>query len=275
MADDLDRHPHGVAVSRREEAPPWDVEVGAPASIHVVVRGSFRLAPTDLALDAGDIVLVGSNDSRLCCVAGSEHGGPAELISAEYASTPNGASAIHLRAADVRRERGLSIVVNLLRAALVDPSAGQERLARSLLDPLLAYTLHCHAYGNDNLREPADPRIARAIQRLRSKLADPWTVAALAKAAGLSRAAFARRFLAELGVPPLRYLAELRMERAARLLAEGDASLAHIAAEIGYESEFAFSRAFKRHTGEAPGVYRRRRRAERAVMRASAMRAAA
>jgi AraC-like DNA-binding protein len=114
--------------------------------------------------------------------------------------------------------------------------------------------------------QPIDERIARALQRLRERPTDRWTVAALAKAAGLSRAAFARRFLSELGVPPLRYLAEVRMDLAARLLAEGDASLALIAARVGYESEFAFSRAFKRRTGEAPGVYRRRRRAERATV---------
>lgn len=294
MADDPEQLPRGVAVSRREEAPPWDVEAGARAhaSIHVVLRGSFHLAHDELpllALEPGDIVLVGAGRDgapRLRCVAplpdaGSEHGALAELLSAVYAPAQDGrlacgAPVVHLPAADVRRERGLSIVVSLLRAALTDPSAGQERLARSLLDPLLAYVLHCHAReGAGDAREPADPRIARALQRLRSKLAESWSVAALAKAAGLSRAAFARRFLSELGVPPLRYLAELRMDRAARLLAEGDASLAFIAAQIGYESEFAFSRAFKRHTGEAPGVYRRRRRAERAMLRASSLRAAA
>jgi len=122
---------------------------------------------------------------------------------------------------------------------------------------------------------PMDERIARALGRLRERPTDRWTVAALAKAAGLSRAAFARRFLAELGVPPLRYLAELRMDLGARLLAEGDASLAHIAAQVGYESEFAFSRAFKRRTGEAPGAYRRRRRAERATLGSTITRAAA
>jgi AraC-like DNA-binding protein len=285
-----------------------EASAGEHASIHVVVRGSFHLAQDGApphALEPGDIVLVGAASEgglRLRCVAPlpvdrGERGAPAELMSALYAPAQDerlaaGARLLLLPAADVRRERGLSAVVGLLRGALMEPSAGHDRLARSLLDPLLAYVLHCHARGraNDTLhgharagvgdpegpdlgaREPADARIARALQRLRSEPAQPWTVAALAKVAGLSRAAFARRFLAELGVPPLRYLAELRMERAAHLLAEGDASLASIAAEVGYESEFAFSRAFKRHTGEAPALYRRRRRAERSAFRASSVR---
>ncbi|MFY0539422.1 helix-turn-helix transcriptional regulator [Nannocystis pusilla] len=101
---------------------------------------------------------------------------------------------------------------------------------------------------------------------MQAKPTERWTVAALAKAAGLSRAAFARRFLAELGAPPLRHLTTIRMQRAARRLAESDDSLAAIAAEVGYDSEFAFSRAFKRHTGEAPAAFRRRCSAQGAAL---------
>lgn len=170
----------------------------------------------------------------------------------------------------------LSAVVDLLRAALEDPSAGQEPLARTLLEPLLAYALDCHERAREGHAARAfDRRVARALQLMQAQPAERWTVEALAKAAGLSRAAFARRFLAELGVPPLRYLAELRMRRAAELLAEGDGSLAAIAAEVGYDSEFAFSRAFKRHTGEAPGAFRRRSRSQGAALRSPPVRAAA
>lgn len=182
--------------------------------------------------------------------------------------------------------RALSAVVDLLRAALEDPSAGQEPPARSLLEPLLAHALRCHERAREGHAARAldhegraarafDRRVTRALQLMQAKPAERWTVEALAKAAGLSRAAFARRFLAELGVPPLRYLAELRMRRAAELLAEGDGSLAAVAAEVGYDSEFAFSRAFKRHTGEAPGAFRRRSRSQGAALRSPPVRAAA
>lgn len=166
--------------------------------------------------------------------------------------------------------------MSLLRAALADPSPGQAWLARSLLDPLLAYALHCHERVREGrVARAFDRRVARVLRLMQEKPAERWTIEALAKAAGLSRAALARRFLAELGVPPLRYLAELRMRRAAELLAGGDGSLAAVAAEVGYDSEFAFSRAFKRHTGEAPGAFRRRSRSEGAAFRLPPIRAAA
>jgi len=86
----------------------------------------------------------------------------------------------------------------------------------------------------------------------------PWTVAAMGRVAGLSRAAFARRFTQALGVSPQRWLAEHRVRLARKSLIESDAPLAAIAIEVGYRCEFAFAKAFKRLIGIAPGLYRRR-----------------
>jgi transcriptional regulator GlxA family with amidase domain len=115
--------------------------------------------------------------------------------------------------------------------------------------------------ANDVGRRARDFRVERAREAIAAKPAERWTVAKLAKIAGMSRAAFARRFAAELGVPPLRYVAAARMRLAAGLLATSDADLAAVAAEVGYATEFALSRAFRRLVGEPPGVYRRRVRA--------------
>lgn len=106
-----------------------------------------------------------------------------------------------------------------------------------------------------------DARIARALAAVEARPDARWTVAGLARIAGLSRAAFARRFAAEVGAPPLRHVAAVRMRRAADLLAGTDASLADVAARVGYANEFALSRAFHRLVGAPPGVYRRRARA--------------
>lgn len=106
----------------------------------------------------------------------------------------------------------------------------------------------------------ADLAVERALAIMRRDLGRPHRIAELARAVGLSRAAFARRFRAAVGAPPERHWAELRMQHAARRLAETDLGLAAIAAEVGYRSEFAFSRAFKRWSGVAPGNYRRARR---------------
>lgn len=112
----------------------------------------------------------------------------------------------------------------------------------------------------NDVRPARDPRIARVLEAMRAQLAERWTVARLARIAGLSRAAFARRFAAEVGAPPLHHLAALRMRRAVELLAAGDAPLAALAAEVGYANEFALSRAFRRHLGEPPSTLRRRLR---------------
>lgn len=265
MAEELEEQvARAGSVSRRHGAPPWQVEADDRTSLHVVVAGSFHLAREAapiLALAQGDLVLVAAkHPHRLRCVAtASAH---AELLSASYAVAPARAVApvVHLAAAEVGRSPGLAALVGLLRAALAEPGAGQDELARSLLAPLLVYTLHGHGQAEAPAARTHDRRIARALELMQARPTERWTVAALARAAGLSRAAFARRFLGELGVPPLRHLTELRMRRAARRLAESDDSLAAIAAEVGYDSEFAFSRAFKRHMGEAPGGFRRRSR---------------
>lgn len=103
----------------------------------------------------------------------------------------------------------------------------------------------------------SDARVSRALALLQAEPAKRWTVERLARAVGMSRAAFARRFGALTGQPPLRYLAELRLALAATSLEGSDEALSELAARVGYSSEFAFSRAFKRRYGVAPGTFRR------------------
>jgi AraC-like DNA-binding protein len=122
--------------------------------------------------------------------------------------------------------------------------------------------LHRIAPVANDVGRARDARIERARAAIAERPAERWTVGKLAKVAGLSRAAFARRFAAELGVTPLRYVATVRLRRAAQILVADDASLAVVAAEVGYATEFALSRAFRRLVGEPPGAYRRRVRGD-------------
>lgn len=92
---------------------------------------------------------------------------------------------------------------------------------------------------------------------LHDELAAPWTVQKLGRRVGMSRPVLARRFRDATGVSPMRYLAELRLERAARRLRESERTLAEVALEVGYRSEFAFNRAFKRRFGVPPGTFRK------------------
>jgi AraC-like DNA-binding protein len=101
-----------------------------------------------------------------------------------------------------------------------------------------------------------DPLVSRALALMHSRPAQTWTAEAVASLVGLSRSAFADRFTALIGQPPMQYLGQWRMQLAAQRLRASRDTLARIAAEIGYDSEAAFSRAFKRQYGEPPTVWR-------------------
>ena len=105
-----------------------------------------------------------------------------------------------------------------------------------------------------------DPQIGAALSLIHRRYGEPWTVASLAREVAMSRSAFSERFKALVGEPPLAYLARWRLHSAARMLRSSDAKLTQVARRVGYESEVAFHRAFKRVVGVAPGEYRRRHR---------------
>jgi AraC-like DNA-binding protein len=102
-----------------------------------------------------------------------------------------------------------------------------------------------------------EPRVARALALLHGDIARHWTVDDLGREVGLSRSALADRFIQLIGVPPMHYLTVWRMQVAAQKLRDTSASLAQVADLIGYESEAAFSRAFKKEFGIAPATWRR------------------
>jgi AraC-like DNA-binding protein len=103
----------------------------------------------------------------------------------------------------------------------------------------------------------ADPQIGEAIANIHRAPQSQWTVEGLATLSGMSRSAFAGRFSELVGEPPLRYLSRWRMHKAIEMLREGRLTTAEIAALVGYESEAAFSKAFKKWNGKGPGAFRR------------------
>jgi AraC-like DNA-binding protein len=102
-----------------------------------------------------------------------------------------------------------------------------------------------------------DRQVGRAIALMHGDPAEPWTLDELGRRVGLSRSALHERFVALTGMPPMQYLTNWRMQCGARLLRESHQSVAAVALEIGYDSEAAFSRAFKRATGLPPATWRR------------------
>jgi AraC-like DNA-binding protein len=103
----------------------------------------------------------------------------------------------------------------------------------------------------------SDTQVGSALALLHARPAEAWTAELLAREVGMSRSVFAERFNALVGQPPMQYLALWRMHMAAQRLREAQGSVAQIGFAVGYESEAAFSRAFKREFGASPGTWRR------------------
>jgi transcriptional regulator GlxA family with amidase domain len=168
-----------------------------------------------------------------------------ELLAAADRWVSCGGGADRSRAASVLRVLREELAQRGAASPLVAPLAVALRLYMAMAPA----TLHEFKVG--------EARIWKAIALMQDELAKRWTVKKLAKASGMSRAVFAREFALATGLSPLRYLARCRMELAATLLGDSNRRLAEIAREVGYDSEYAFSRAFKRHHHVAPGVFRR------------------
>ena len=108
-----------------------------------------------------------------------------------------------------------------------------------------------------------DPQVGAALRLMHERPAHAWTVEALAREVGMSRSVFAERFASFVATPPMEYLARWRLQRAATLLSTRGMSIPETAVEVGYESEAAFNRAFKRYVGQPPGMWRKNRLASR------------
>lgn len=155
-----------------------------------------------------------------------------------------------------------------LRLRLVEK--GTERLGGALVLNKLSELMFVEAVRRHVESLPAgqggwlaglkDPRVARALALLHARPAERWTVTRLAAEVGLSRSGLAARFTSRLGKAPMRYLAHWRMTLAAHLLQSTSRPAATIGFEVGYESEAAFSRAFRRAFGAAPSVWRQQAR---------------
>ena len=102
----------------------------------------------------------------------------------------------------------------------------------------------------------ADPHVGRALALIHHNPSAPWSAEALAREVALSRSAFVDRFTTLVGMPPIRYLTVWRLQTAKLNLRETRTTIAQLAQSVGYESEEAFSRAFKREFGQPPARWR-------------------
>lgn len=160
----------------------------------------------------------------------------------------------------------LGTVVQMLASELAQPRPGSDTVVVHLADILFVHVLRAWLAVHDPpgpswLAALGDPQVGAALARLHAQPDRPWTIESLAAEVAMSRAAFARRFTRLVGEAPLAYLTRWRLNLAARRLRDTDDPIAAVAGQVGYGSEYSFSRAFTRYQGQPPGRYRRQSRA--------------
>lgn len=283
---------HGVISGDLRLRAPWGFHVHQPdvAGFHVLLEGEAVLLLGEkkpLRLLQGDVVVVPNGAAHALVDDAATRTVPIEaLVRRRPAQAPQARSGggahiacgafrfargtpsallsllppvLHLRSSEMQRDELLRATVHLLTLELMAdaprPAAAVllDRLVDVLFVGVVRRWLDAQPAGSGGwLAALRDERIGRVIGLLYAAPQKAWTVEAMAKTCGLSRAAFARRFQELVGVPPLAWLTSVRIDQAQHLLATTDDTIAAVAAAVGYESEFAFSRAFKRHTGRPP-----------------------
>jgi transcriptional regulator GlxA family with amidase domain len=156
------------------------------------------------------------------------------------------------------------MIVQLVRAEAQGYQPGAETVITRLSEILFLHIVRDYLSGLGEgqaglLRALRDPQIGQALALIHYQPGERWTVESLASRVGLSRSALSAKFTRLVGRPPLRYLTDVRLTKAAALLRTQPATLVAAALSVGYDSEVAFSKAFKRRFGAAPGAYRRER----------------
>jgi AraC-like DNA-binding protein len=165
--------------------------------------------------------------------------------------------------ADQAQSLALNTTLNLLASEMAEPAPGSDLVVNRLADVLFIQCIRAY-FGSRSeackrgvLHAVFDLQIGVAMKSMHEDLEKPWTVESLAAASGMSRSAFAAKFKELVGETPLEYLTNWRMHKAAVLLRKGDKKLFDVAKAVGYDSDAAFSKAFKRVFGVAPREYER------------------
>ena len=169
---------------------------------------------------------------------------------------------VHIRADEAL---GLRALLELMALEAESEGLGRQTALRRLADVLFVQMVRHWVHSQSQqtqgwLAALRDPQVSKALSLMHAAPQQEWTVARLADAVSRSRSSFAAQFTALVGEPPLSYLTRWRMQTASRLLHNPRLPMQEVAERVGYSSEVAFSKAFKRELGKAPGAYRREAR---------------
>jgi AraC-like DNA-binding protein len=281
-------HMSGAFYCHSELTEPWGMtlpELPGHMWFHAVAEGAIQLG--DRRLVRGDVALVTHGDGH---VLRSEPGADApdilalerEQVSELYETLRHGGGgartrllcgAIRFEHPSARNLIGalpdviqldaapLQTTLAMLASETREPQPGGEAIITRLADVLVIQAIRGWLAADPAaqtgwLGALRDPHLGRALALIHNDPAREWTVATLAAELAMSRSAFAARFSELVGVPAMQYVTDWRMQLARNRLRDG-ATVAEVAGELGYRSEAAFARAFKRVTGIPPGAARR------------------
>jgi len=289
---------HGEFVCVNEYSAPWSLSFTRPiAQFHIVERGSAWIivdgaSPT--RIETGDLAILPLGAGHVLSSDPDLEPTPIEAAIAETAVREDtvyrmggggeethvvcgrfsfaGVLApkllavlpplLHIRAEAGRPLEWLRLTAHFLVEETRRPKPGSAVTVARLLDVLFVQAVR--VWGEKSSRNPGwltgltDEQIGRALSAMHEHPGHDWTVESLADLAGLSRAAFAARFTAAVGRPPLKYLASWRLDLAADHLLAGRGKIMEIATLVGYGSEAALNRAFKAQFGTTPTAFRKK-----------------
>jgi AraC-like DNA-binding protein len=165
-----------------------------------------------------------------------------------------------IRDETLQEESWLKSILSQLSAEYLSQKPGAHLAVNKLTEVLVVELIRMNFGLNEQstlMRALSDKHLSAALSQLHNNLSHTWTLDKLAIEVGLSRAGFAKRFKDLVGVSMFDYLTQLRIQRAKELLADTNQSLYKIANQIGYESDLAFTRTFKKRSGVTPTAYRK------------------
>jgi AraC-like DNA-binding protein len=247
------------------------LDVGDIAPIVALRAGDFVIAKEGAAGTLFDQSeeLIGTDDSQMVLDQTACSAIESQIISGGFVPLDGGAASFlaAFPPVFVVQGNGGRFVgwVDKLLELLLDESPVDHPVASDVVNRLLGvlfikvvrYALEqCQPGAQDLFNASVDPDVGVVLARIHERPGHPWTVAGLAREAGLCRSTFAARFQLAVGKPPLHYLRDVRMQRSAVLLRERAHSLKEIALMCGYCTTSAFSAAFRRWAGKSPGEYR-------------------
>lgn len=230
---------------------------------HVLASGpgapvrDFDHVRAEAAVGVGEAIAIGDGPASTQVLCASYRVDPAATVT-PFAGLPR---VLHVPALSAPPALRSSLV--LMADELGDPGPGVQAVLDHIVNVVLIQMLRVwiedpgHPEGPPSwLRGLADPVTSRALSELHRDPAYRWTVDSLARRVGVSKATLARRFESEVGRPPGEYVTAWRMELAAHRLRRSNQPVGAVARAVGYQSEYAFSRAFARYHGAPPGRFR-------------------